>query len=318
MNFCIAPLEGITGFTFRNTHHKLFGGIQTYYAPFIQPKQTHDLSTKELKDIAPENNPQITLIPQIMASHADNFIWAASELKKFGYSTINLNLGCPMPTIVTKGKGSGLLAKPDELRTLLDAIFEDASINHYKISIKTRLGKDNFDDACKLIELYNQYPLDELIIHPRCQKDLYKNHVNWDVFDEIMQITKHRICYNGDIFSHKNYDDFIEKFKKYPQIENIMLARGIISNPALYREISAGSPLKIKELASFEYELYDAYMSQNIGFSAVLHRMKELWFYWGTQFPDDEKPVHKIRISKTVEEYRSRVDAFWHQHKLIS
>lgn len=315
MKFYFAPLEGITGFTFRNLHHKHFGGMDAYYAPFIQPKQTHELSTKELKDVAPENNAQIRLIPQIMASHADNFIWSASELLKHGYSTINLNLGCPMPTIVTRGKGSGLLAKLDELKVLLDSIYDDAEKNHYRISIKTRLGKDNFDDVSKIVELYNQYPVSELIVHPRCQKDLYKNYVNWDAFEQAMQVTKHRICYNGDIFSRKDYDSFVDKSGRYAQIESIMLARGIIANPALLREIKGGKSLSVKELQSFERELYDAYLLQNIGFSAVSHRMKELWFYWGMQFPENEKQVHKIRISRTVEEYRSRVDSFWAQVK---
>ena len=311
MKYYFAPLEGITGYTFRNLHHAMFPGMDRYYAPFIMPKQTHQFSPKELRDVSPENQAGLKLIPQIMANSADNFIWAAEELKKIGYDNINLNLGCPMPTIVTRRKGSGMLADLTALKIFLDQIFDAAEKIGFHISIKTRLGVNDFNDAGRLMEIYNAYPLADLIIHPRCQKDLYKNRVNFDAFDACLQVTSHRICYNGDIFSREDYAAFIERFGGYEQIEGVMLARGIIANPALCREIVGGSALTIDELHCFERAIYEAYMAQNPDLSVVLHRMKELWFYWGGLFHENEKQVHKIRISKTIEEYLPRVNALF-------
>ena len=309
MRFYFAPLEGITGFAYRNVHRALFPGMDAYYAPFISTKQTHVLETKEKKDVAPENNEALHLIPQIMANKAADFNWAANELKARGYEVVNLNLGCPMPTIVTKRKGSGMLSDLDALDAFLTEIFDHAQNGGPRISIKTRLGKDDLTDACRIIELYNKFPLDELIIHPRCQKDLYKVGVHLDAFDDCIRLTKHRVCYNGDIFTKADYDALKARFFDiYPQIEAVMLARGIIANPALQREIAGGSRLTKQELRAYHDELYKSYEAQNFGLSPQLHRMKELWFYIGPLFKDGDKLVHKIRIAKTIEQYRPAVE----------
>lgn len=123
MKIYAAPMEGITGYTWRNTHHELFPGLDRYYAPFVVANQTLHFKTKEKKDIDPANNKDITLIPQIMANKADEFLWAARELHSLGYDEVNLNLGCPMATVVTKKKGSGFLAYPEELDAFLEKIY---------------------------------------------------------------------------------------------------------------------------------------------------------------------------------------------------
>ncbi len=318
MKYYFAPLEGITGFAFRNVHNRLFPGVDVYYSPFVSAKQTHAFETKEKKDVDPANNADLTLMPQIMANRAPEFNWAADELKALGYTTVNLNLGCPMPTIVTKHKGSGMLADLDGLRSFLDAIFDHAQKGGPRISIKTRLGKDHLDDACKIIELYNQYPLEELIIHPRCQKDLYKNSVNLDVFEECIKLCKHEVCYNGDIFTKRDFELFMSRFDlaTYPQIKAMMFGRGMIANPALLREIKGGTALSKKELKVYHDALYQNYEALNYGFSPLLHRMKELWFYIGELFVDAEKAVHKIRIAKTVEQYRPAVEHIFANYKI--
>jgi tRNA-dihydrouridine synthase len=199
MKYYFAPLEGITGFDFRNVHHAMFKGIDSYFTPFLSARQTLSFVTKEKKDIAPENNIGLTVVPQILANKAPEFVWAAKEIQAHGYQTVNFNLGCPMPTVVTKKKGSGLLADLTHLESLLDDIFDGVANGGPQISIKTRLGFDNLEQACAIVELYNKYPLTELIIHPRSQKDLYKNPVNLDVFEACLTCTKHNVCYNGDI-----------------------------------------------------------------------------------------------------------------------
>lgn len=310
MQFYFAPLEGITGFDFRNVHHALFPGIDTYFTPFLAARQTLSFETKEKKDVALENNRGMKIVPQILANKVPEFLWAARALHQLGYAVVNLNLGCPMPTVVTKKKGAGLLADLDTLASLLDGIFDGLAKDGPRLSIKTRLGMENMDHACELVELYNRYPIEELIIHPRSQKDLYKGAVNRDVFEACMRITKHRVCYNGDIFTKNGYEQFVGRFDpiKYPLLQSMMLGRGIIANPALLREIKGGQRLTKSELRCFHDTLYRAYEARNFGLSPLLHRMKELWFYWGRLFVDAEKPVHKIKLAKTIETYRPAVD----------
>ena len=178
MRYYFAPMEGITGYIYRNAHHTLFPGIDKYFSPFLVPNQNHRFSYREMQDIMPEHNNQIQLVPQILTNQADAFIWTALELKQLGYEEVNLNLGCPSGTVVSKNKGSGFLALRDELDLFLDQVCSELQM---KISIKTRIGKDSPDEFDELLRIFNKYPLEELIIHPRIQKDYYKNTPNTDV-----------------------------------------------------------------------------------------------------------------------------------------
>ena len=171
MKFYLAPLEGITGHIYRNALEKYFPGTDRYFTPFIAPDQNRILRTKERRDVLPEHNQVPDLVPQILTNDAREFARTASVLQEMGYQEVNLNLGCPSGTVVSKKRGSGLLAYPDEVDRLLEQIFEAVEI---RVSVKTRIGKDDTSDALTLMEIYRQYPLSELIVHPRTQKDFYR------------------------------------------------------------------------------------------------------------------------------------------------
>ena len=109
MKYYLAPLEGITNFIYRNAYAEVFNDIDKYYAPFVVPNESRSLKTKEFFDILPENNKGINLIPQILTNDAYGFIMTAYKMKKLGYNEINLNLGCPSSTVVSKNRGSGFL-----------------------------------------------------------------------------------------------------------------------------------------------------------------------------------------------------------------
>ncbi|MDY3361757.1 MAG: tRNA-dihydrouridine synthase family protein, partial [Clostridium celatum] len=217
MKYYLAPMEGITGHIYRNAYEKYFHNIDKYFTPFIVPNQSLSLKTKELRDLQPENNEGLNIVPQILTNDSEGFIITAKKLKELGYDEINLNLGCPAGTVVSKGRGSGFLAKREELDIFLDEIFK---IKDMKISIKTRIGKDSPEEFYKLIDIYNKYPLEELIIHPRTRQDFYGNTPNLEVFKDALSLSKHSICYNGDIFTKEDYNRFI---KIFPQVDKIML-----------------------------------------------------------------------------------------------
>ena len=155
----------------RQVHNRWFGGIDRYYAPFLSPTQSHCFGKKELDQVLPEHNEGIHLVPQLLTRNAEDFLWAAGELAAMGYKEVNLNLGCPSGTVVAKGKGSGFLARYEELSAFLDKIFTFCPI---AISVKTRLGLTDPEEFGSLLELYNRFPICELTVHPRVQKDMYK------------------------------------------------------------------------------------------------------------------------------------------------
>ena len=209
MKIYLAPLEGITGWIFRSAVHECFGGFDKYFVPFIRPNQMGHFSAREKKDILPEHNKGMRAVPQILTNRADDFLRTAEKLKDFGYEEINLNLGCPSKTVVTKGRGAGFLADPDRLDLFLEEIFGKCPV---KISVKTRLGMEDASEFARLMEIYNQYPIEELIIHPRVQKDFYKNTPDLDTYAEAARSSRIPLCYNGDIFSKQDYEKLIAKF----------------------------------------------------------------------------------------------------------
>lgn len=302
MKFYLAPMEGITGYIYRNVFHDCFGeSIDRYYTPFIATAREGTIKNRSLKDIFPENNKGISLVPQILGNNAEDFISLSKHIKEMGYREINLNLGCPYGTVVSKGKGAGFLAKKEELKLFLAKIY-DAGIT--EISIKTRIGKDSPEEFEELLEIYEKFPVKELIIHPRIQLDFYQNKPNMAVFEQTLAKSKIPLCYNGDIFTKEDFRHFHEK---YPEVERVMLGRGLLMNPALVREITKGQPLEKEELKDFHDRLYREYSAVMSGERNTLFKMKELWNYMQYLFEGAEKPLKKIRKAQSASDYEAAV-----------
>lgn len=337
MKLYFAPMEGITTYTYRNLHHRHYSGINKYFSPFVSPGPDQGLSVKEIRDVLPENNRDIPLIPQLMTNRSVDFIKAVQVMRDRGYSEVNLNLGCPSGTVVSKRKGSGFLAYPDDLNRFLEEIFSAPFIvkKEVEVSIKTRAGKESHEEWPRLMEIYNQYPVKELIIHPRVQQDLYKNTPSWEVFAQAVEKSKIPLVFNGDIFRVPEFLAFTERF---PQIDRIMLGRGMVRNPelaerilALYGEdareglrasaadVGSGISDESKTAArpdqfdkirfrAFHDALIEEYSEYMYGERPVLYKMKELWFYMISMFPDRQKIGKKIMKSNHLKEYRAIVD----------
>ncbi|MCH5251921.1 MAG: tRNA-dihydrouridine synthase family protein [Lachnospiraceae bacterium] len=303
MKFYFAPLEGITGYIYRNTHHEVFGGMDQYYTPFVSPSSNHNFKSREKKDVLPGSNKGTPVIPQILTNHGDEFIYTAERLLEYGYAEINLNLGCPSGTVVSKGRGAGFLAKPEELDRFLDEIFSGIDA---PISVKTRIGKDEASEFTELLRIYNRYPICELTIHPRLQTDMYKNTPDWDTFAYALENSKNPVCYNGDINTLEDYQRFAECF---PEVDRLMIGRGLIANPGLVREIQTGQKITWPEIMDFADRLYREYrniMPDN----PVLFKMKEIWFYMSRQHSQPDKIWKKIKKTKRLSEYENVIRLF--------
>lgn len=315
MRIYFAPLEGITGYTYRNAHRAHFTGIEKYYTPFVAPNYTHHWKGKERADVAPENNTGVPLVPQILSNRAEDFLWAAGELYSLGYREINLNLGCPMPTVVRKGRGAGQLGDLDALDRFLEEICEGMGKSFglddpgkFRFSIKTRIGLDHAGHAEQLLEIYNRYPVCELTVHPRTQKDMYKNTPALDVFELFLKGSVHPVVYNGDICSKEDLEALQARFPQLAQEEAaVMIGRGLIVDPALARELQGGDPLQKQELRRFHKALYDSAVETLPGTVPVLGRMKELWYYMGRNFTGADRSLKEIRKAKTLVQYQAAV-----------
>lgn len=297
MKIYFAPMEGVTGYIFRNAHQKYFGGIDKYFMPFLSPNHTNSFSAREKKDMMPENNEGLFVVPQILTNKAEYFIQTANLLKGLGYDEVNLNVGCPSGTVTAKKRGAGFLSELEALDEFLDQIFHTLDM---KISVKTRLGVEDPEEFGPLLDIYNDYPMEELIIHPRIREDFYKGKPRLGYFEKAVQESKNKLCYNGNLFTREQYEDWQ---KQFPGVDTIMLGRGAIANPALPLMIKDETPLDTNAFLHFHREIVDGYLAWNNGDKNVLFKMKELWFYFGQLYPDAKKELKKIKKSQTVKAY---------------
>ncbi|WP_294149938.1 tRNA-dihydrouridine synthase [uncultured Clostridium sp.] len=333
MKYYFAPMEGITGYIYRSAHHRIFGGVDRYFTPFIATTQNHRLSSREKNDICPEHNREMSLVPQILTNKAEDFIWASREIAGYGYREVNLNLGCPSGTVVAKKKGSGFLFYTVELDRFLEQVVKELEPDGISVSVKTRIGLNSPDEFEDLMQVYNRYPLKELIIHPRVRSDFYANKPNLSVFGEGAKQSSNPVCYNGDIFTREAFTAFTEQFppNQFPMIESVMLGRGAVSNPALFQQLKAAentasgtapgtdsvreNPDKPSKsaLKAFHDEIFNGYRETMSGDRNTLFKMKELWFYMGGLFDGKEegikeKQLKKIKKSQKFPEYLAAVE----------
>lgn len=300
LKLSLAPMEGITTFVYRNAYAHHYGQIDTYYSPFLANK---NLSYKDVNDVCPENNQDIHLIPQILTNQTDTFLSIAKSLADYHYKEVNLNLGCPSGTVVAKNRGAGFLAKPKELDLFLQEIFSACPM---EISIKTRIGIENMEEWETLLDIYNKYPIKELIIHPRFQKEFYNGSPHREAFVKAMESTGLPLCYNGDI---NTPGDLKSLLSLCPNVNHIMMGRGILLNPLLPSLIREDKTMedsaKNKEtFRAFHEEILTGYINLMDGDRPVLYRMKELWTYMSHFLSLSEKEKKQIRKCETIREYR--------------
>lgn len=341
MKYYLAPMEGVTTYVFRRAYHNTFRPMDKYFTPFIVPHTQKKMAEKEWAELNPEHNAGMYVVPQILTNNAEDFVCTARMLYSYGYREVNLNLGCPSKTVVTKGRGSGFLEDPGKLDRFFGTVFDALDVTKEEVSIKTRIGLDSPLEFEDLLKVYEKYPLEELIIHPRLQCDYYKNIPNWDVFAQAVESSKHTLCYNGDIFLKEDYQKFITRF---PQIDRIMLGRGIVAYPDLLDTLDVVNKTEVvqdssdrhelmstslavgtasfvlqedekkymahdyKKLRKFHDEILAGYAPVMSGEKNLLYRMKEFWSYFQHNFPDSPKLWKKIKKCEKMAVYHSIVD----------
>ncbi len=312
MRNTFAPMEGITIYCYRNTHHKYFGNdLDYYYTPFLSIYKHHSIKKRDMREILPENNSEkgIVIIPQIMANDSDEIIWALHDLHERGYDEINLNMGCPVGTVLSKNKGSGMLADPDRLYEIFSRIFDDKITSEIKFTVKTRLGLTDPHEFENILPVLNKFPFGAVIIHPRVRTQMYKGIPDMEMFKWAYENSTNPVGYNGNIFVPEDYYKIINEF---PNLYEVMMGRGLVANPALAREIKNGQKMNLEELKGFMTDLEKNYKIEIPADESIMHKMKEIWFYVGNLLvkqdgSSSEQLIHKIRTAKNIAEYRNAV-----------
>ena len=290
-----APMEGLTGAVYRKLHHRFFGGADAYYIPFVTPTVEPKFTDRQLRELAPEVNSGIPVVPQLLSNRSADFIWAAKALDEMGYSEVNLNLGCPAGTVVAKGKGSGFLKDLYGLEKFLDEVFSaDIPV---PISIKTRLGWSDTAEFEDILKLYRKYPLSELIVHMRLKTDQYKGDARTQVLLNALDEIPFPLGVNGELVTEADLKQADERFRHPHQL---MVGRALMADPALFRKFKGGKPASAEEIRQFSKALYDGYTEAFGSRKNAMMRMKEYWFFQSCLF--EENPSAFKRIFKSREE----------------
>ena len=303
-----APMEGVTRAIYRQRHRAMFSGVDRYYAPFLSPSGDGCFSEKELREVRPENNAGTPLVPQLLTGRSEHFAWAAEVLAELGYSVVNLNLGCPSGTVVTKHKGAGALRDVSELDRLMAGCVRACEKTGLRLSVKTRIGWESPGEFPAILAVLCRYPLEELILHPRVRAQFYGGAVCREAIGLALEQSPAPVCVSGDLFSPGDVESLR---REYPALGRIMLGRGITADPALARQVRGGPPLSGEELHRFHEALLLDYTCQIRGEVNVLHKMKELWTYWIRMFPGEERRLKTIQKARTLLDLRRGSEAIF-------
>ncbi len=298
----LAPMEELTGYAFRNTLSRHFGGVDKYFTPFISC-DNRIMKTRSSRELDPSNNKGLNVVPQLLTNDKDQFNEAAKLIADLGYEEININFGCPSNTVASKFKGSGILRAPDIMQRFLDGVFNDEGSAlrdnpNLRISVKTRVGYNDTSDFENVIRLLNTYPFSEVIVHPRLKKDLYNGKPRMEMFDAACEkIRCSSIVYNGDVISPEDHNAILSRYSDRPHsVDAVMIGRGAIGYPGLFRQIRTGTRMTVDELYAFLTDLFEIY-KDDCGPQPAVAKMKEVWSYTCSLIEDKDE---RARVHKSI------------------
>lgn len=300
-----SPLQGFTDFRFRNAFQKYFGGIDTFYAPYIRLDGKLIIKSSYQRDLKPEHNTTLEVIPQVMTNDADEFLFVVNYIKSLGYKELNWNLGCPYPMVTKRGMGSGLICDAPKIDHILKRVHNETDI---VVSMKMRMGYENPEEILDVFPVLDKYPIKNIAIHARIGKQLYKGGVNLEAFQRCIENTSHKLYYNGDITSVTKFREMQERF---PSIDHFMIGRGLIADPFLPSMIKNNTlehPTNrwqiFKKFHDTIYQDYDAALS---GPTPIKMKMLGFWDYFSQSFENPQKTYKKIKKAGNQKAYEQAI-----------
>ena len=301
LEFDFAPLEGLTGYLYRRIHRRHYPGVRRYFTPFLAVTEGRPLYTRDAREVLPEHTDGVPTVPQVLCSRGGDLAWACRLLADLGYEEVNLNLGCPSATVVSRGRGAGMLRDPEALDRLLEIAFS-ALPSGMRLSVKTRLGLAQAEEFDRLLPVFNRYPLSGLILHPRVREDYYKGTPDRAAFLRALPKSLAEMTYNGDLFCRADIEGLQ---REAPGLKSAMLGRGLLADPGM---LCPALSDRRTTLRAFHDELLEGYCGMLSGEANVFYRMKELWAYLGFSFEGAKKPLKRMMKARRLSDYRASVD----------
>ena len=298
MEIHFAPLQGYTDFEYRRIHSRHCGGVDTYYTPFIRWEKG-GIREKDIRDILPENNEELHLVPQIICADTDEFNRLADTIQEHGYEEMDLNMGCPAPMQTKLMRGSGILPYPTRVSALLKEMERRPEV---RFSAKMRLGLEGKEEWRELSGMLNSSCLKHLTVHPRIGKQMYKGEVDMDAFNEVYSSIHIPIIYNGDVTSMEQVSSLLER---YPGLHGIMMGRGLLARPTLAQECLMGKEMPHEQRMSILMQMHEdmlGYCTRKYKVdSQILLHIHAFWEYQESQL--ERKTWKKIMKAGNMKNY---------------
>ena len=301
MRYYFAPMEGLTDSIYRRLHREHFFGVDSYYMPFLSPTIHRSLTHREDRELPMADSVSFRAVPQVLTKVAEDFLWAAETCAQRGYDEENLHVGCPSGTVVSKGKGSGMLRDAEALDRFLETVFRESPI---PVSVKTRLGLECPEEFPALLEVFNRYPIKELTIHPRVRKQFYDGSVDLEMFRYAAQHSTNPLCYNGDLTDLSKVEAIR---KEFPAVEAVMIGRGLVADPGM---LCGGTD--VKALEKFMNALLEEYTEAFGGSRNAMFRLKENWGFLHSRFEGCDKLWKQLRKTTDLGEYKRITAEIFH------
>lgn len=303
MKLMSAPLQGYTDATWRHAHAIVFGGVDCYYTPFIRVEKG-EIRARDLRELQTVGCGNSKLVPQIIFRDREEFKLLVGAVTSAGYNEIDLNMGCPFPPQVHKGRGSGIISRREVLEEVLE---EMKNYNNCSFSVKMRLGANDPDEWRGVVDILNDMPLSHVAIHPRTGRQQYKGDLDMDGFEALASALVHPIVFNGEIHAPEDIDVLASRF---PQLHGVMAGRGLLARPSLFKEWSDGAEWNRQRLLSGVIDMhamvFDNYTSRLCGETQIMSKLVPFWEYLAPFI--GPKTFKAIKKARSIDEYRKVIN----------
>ncbi len=299
-----APVQGLTETAWRHYHRDIYGdGITSYFTPFLRVERG-EVRYRDARDLKSDLNVGLPLVPQIIFRDLKEFKALCDTVVDAGYSSIDINMGCPFPPQVHHGRGAGAIANVALIESLNDEM--NGAYKDVKFSLKMRLGAEAPDEWQASAEAINALPLTHVTLHPRTARQQYEGDLHMDQFARFLESSRHPVIYNGDLTEPVHIDDILTR---YPLLGGVMIGRGLFSRPSLVAEWRSGCEWdevhRMEALRRLHSSVYDYYCDTLSGDVQVLGKLKPFWEYMAPQL--DRKAYKGIKKATTLRKYDDAV-----------
>ncbi|MGX7350324.1 tRNA-dihydrouridine synthase [Enterococcus canis] len=303
--FVLAPMEDVTDVTFRHVVQKA-GAPDVFFTEFTNSDSfCHPEGIDSVRGRLVFTEDEQPMVAHIWGDKPEFFREMSIALAQMGFKGIDINMGCPVPNVAERGKGSGLILRPDTAAELIEA----AKAGGLPVSVKTRVG---FTDTAELEDWIShllKQDIANLSLHMRTRKEMSKVAAHWELIPHVVRLRdalapQTTLTINGDILDRSMGLALAEKYG----VDGIMIGRGIFKNPfAFEKDPQAHSPEELIDLLRLQLDLQEQYAEQVPRSITGLHRFFKIYI---KGFPGANDLRIRLMNTKSIAEVREILDEF--------